>query len=318
MKTKMKLYTTARAFVVDLSLIFPFEMLECLLQHTLLAMEEKMEKKPEEVTASPILIDPRMLNNYYDHDDEINLVDLWLSLLAHKNVFFIIFIFIISLAAIYIAVTPKTYNYKTDIAIGTQTSQTSQTSQTQLIQPPEAIAANLENAIIPKIVMQQHLKHPNNKLDVTVSSPKNTNSVLLTSKGTIDQKEAITKLHQQLINVLAESHRKKAASMLDYLKDELTSSQSMLTKLSAQSKQLSANNDQITLQLINLENTIRETKRNIAQFTETHSAMGTVQSIKPANKSSKLILAVSIVLGLFMGVFAALFTGFLTKVKEQQ
>ena len=274
-----------------------------------------MDKKPEDATATPILIDPRMLNNYYDHDDEINLVDLWLSLLAHKNVFFIIFIFIISLAAIYITVTPKTYNYKTDIAIGTQTSQT---SQTQLIQPPEAIAANLENAIIPKIVMQQHLKHPNNKLDVTVSIPKNTNSVLLTSKGTLDQKEAITKLHQQLINVLAESHRKKAASMLDYLKDELTSSQSMLTKLSAQSKQLSANNDQITLQLINLENTIRETKRNIAQFTETHSAMGTVQSIKPANKSSKLILAVSIVLGLFMGVFAALFTGFLTKVKEQQ
>ncbi len=273
-----------------------------------------MENKPEETTATPILIDPHMLNHYYHHD-EISLVDLWLSLLAHKNVFFITFIFIISLAAVYITVTPKTYFYKTDISIGTQTQ--TQT-QTQFIQSPEAIVANLDNAIIPKLLMQQHLNQPDNKLNVTASIPKKTNSVLLISKGTIDQKEAITKLHQQLIDVLAESHHKKVAPMLNYLKDELASSQSLSTKLNEQVKNAPDNNDQLALQMINIENTIRETKRSLAEFTETRSAMGTVQSIKPANKSSKLILSVSFVLGVFMGVFAALFAGFLAKVKEQQ
>jgi len=46
--------------------------------------------------------------------------------------------------------------------------------------------------------------------------------------------------------------------------------------------------------------------------------MGAVQSVKPSNKSSKFILAISIVFILFLGIFAALFAGFIAKVKEQR
>lgn len=44
-------------------------------------------KQADNSNSNPIIIDPRMLGNYYDHDDEISLVDLWLSLVKQKKVF---------------------------------------------------------------------------------------------------------------------------------------------------------------------------------------------------------------------------------------
>ena len=278
------------------------------------------DKPTDNPLNNPIIIDPRMLNNYYDQDDEISLVDLWLSLVKQKNILFSTMLAVIIMAIIYVVAMPETYTYKTDIAIGTQAqvqAQAQAQAQAQLIQSPEAISANLDNAIIPKLLRQQHITQPDNKLGVSASIPKKTDSVLLTSKGTIAQKEAIAELHQQLITILAESHQTKIQHILDYLNEELISSQSMLFKLNKQLQSSAGDNEQSTLQVINLENNIRQTKRSIAEFTPTRSAMGTVQSVKSTNKSSKLILAVSIILGLFLGIFAALFAGFIAKVKEQ-
>ena len=269
-----------------------------------------MSTKPEENTVTPIVIDPRMFNAYYNHHDEISLVDLWLTLLKHKKVFFSVAITIILLAIAFILSTPKTYTYKTDISIGTQ-------SQSQLIQSPEAIAANLDNAIIPMVLGLQHQKSPENKLNVTASIPKKTDSVLLTSKGTKQQRDAIVELHQQLISILAESHRKKIQSTLDSLNDELHSSEVLLATLETQSKIQNIQNEQVMLQMIDLQNSIRQTKRKFAQITDTHSALGTVPSIKPTNKKTKLILAVSLILAFFAGLFATFIAEFLVKVREK-
>lgn len=280
-----------------------------------------MANRKEDISAqTPIMIDPRILNNYYSQDNEISLVDLWLSLVKQKNVLFLTTFIFLVLAVLYILLVPETYTYKTDISVGTQAqaqAQAQDQDQDQLVQSPEAIVAILDNAIIPKILRQQHQQDPDNKLDVSASTPMNTDSVLLISKGTLEQKKAITELHQQLISILAEAHRNKVVHTINYLNDELISLQSMLTKLTEQAKSNASYNEKITLQIINLENNIRETKRSISEFTETKSVMGTIQSINPTNKSSKLILAVSIILGLFMGIFTALFANFLAKVKEK-
>lgn len=278
--------------------------------------DPRMTNKPN-LSENPnqIIIDPRMLSSHYNSDDEISLVDLWLSLVKQKNILFLTTFIIVALTVLYIFLIPDTYTYKTDISIGTQGQGQ---GQGQLIQSPEAILANLDNAIIPKILRQQHQQSPENKLEVSASIPKKTDSVLLSSKGTNEQKKAITELHQQVISILAEAHRKKVLHTLSYLNDELISSQSMLAKLTEQSKSNPNTYEQITMQVINLENNIRMTKRNVALFTDTKSAMGTIQSIKPTNIDSKLILAASIVIGLFMGIFTALFANFLAGIKEEK
>lgn len=272
-------------------------------------------QKEDTSTQTPIMIDPRMLTNYYSQGGEINLIDLWLSLVKRKKVLFLTIFIVVALAVLYISLAPEIYTYKTDISIGTQSPSQ---SQSQFIQSPESIVASLDNAIIPKILGQQHQQNPNNELDISASSSKDTDSVLLISKGTAEQKKVISELHQQLISILAKAHHNKVIHTLNYLNDELISLQSRLIVLTEQAKTNTNYNEQITLQIINLENSIRETKQSISQFTETKSSLGTVQSIRPTSKSHNLILVISLVLGLFMGIFAALFAGFLAKVKVQK
>ena len=268
-------------------------------------MTNKMDNK----SITPSFIDPVIINNYQIHNDEASLVDLWLSLVAQKKVFFITTALSVTLAIIYILIMPETYTYKTNISIGTQ-------AQAQLIQSPDEVVTYLDSAVIPKLLKQQHLNQPDKKFDVSASSPKKTNSVLLSSKGTIAQKEAIMKLHQQLVDTLVESHQDKASHTLYYLNEELTSSKATLSKLTKLSKSRTGNNESVMMQIINLENNIRATKQNIARFSDTRSAMGTIQSIKPT-KSNQFILVISIVLSLFIGFFATLLARFLVKVKER-
>jgi len=108
------------------------------------------------------------------------------------------------------------------------------------------------------------LLNQSSKLGVFVSIPKKTDSVFLMSKGTIAQKESIAEIHQQVITILAKSHQTIIQHILDYLNEELNSSQSMLVELNKQLQPSAGNNEQSTLQVINRENNIRQTKRSIA------------------------------------------------------
>lgn len=258
----------------------------------------------------PVIIDPRLFNNYSDSGDGVSLVELWILFVKYKKMLFISMLAVIVLAFVYMLFIPEQYIYKTDISIGTQ-------SESQLVQSPEAIVANLDNAIIPKLLKQQHIKQPGNKLKVFASIPKDTDSVLLTTKGTVDQGTAIITLHKQLIAILAESHTSKTQHMVDYLKDDLISSQLMLDELNNKTLGSQGDNEQIILQIISIKENIRKTKRNIAEFTPTYSALGTIQSLKPTNKNIKIIIVASLFIGLFIGTSSVLFAGFLDKVKNQ-
>ncbi len=268
-----------------------------------------------EDNATPIIIDPRLLQGYYNHDDEISLADLWLTLVEQKRVFFTVFITLILLALLYVLITPKRYEYKTVITIGTQAQAQAQ-AQAQLIESPASVKARLDNAIIPKVLMQQS-QHAD-PLDISVTVPKNTLSVLLASKGTQDQEHAIRDFHNQLIQILHDAHQRKTAPLLTYFQEELSSTQTLLDNLHAQKKQPTKEQNDLTMQIINLENLLHELKLNLALFSQTRSDMGTVRSAKPINKSSKLILAVTVVLGMFAGIFAALFAGFIANIKNKK
>lgn len=255
------------------------------------------------------ITDPKILSNYYEQGSDVNLIDLWLSLIQQKKIFMVTISATIILAIVYIITMPETFTYKTSVTIGTQ--------QAQIIQSPSTIAANFNTAIIPKILRLQHLKHPDNQLDVFASIPESANFVLLTSKGTSEQKETVFELHQQLVTALADYHRDKVEYILNYLKQDLIDLQLTLTKLKKEASNSITYNEQITLQLINIENNIRQTKRSIIEFIPTHSVIGTVQSINPTSLDSKTILAVSIILGIFIGFFTALFTEFISKAKKK-
>lgn len=102
-------------------------------------------KQADNSNSNPIIIDPRMLGNYYDHDDEISLVDLWLSLVKQKKVFFTTTSIIILFTLVYILLVPESYTYKTDIAIGTQA---------QPKPKPKPNLFNHQKQLLPTLIMQ--------------------------------------------------------------------------------------------------------------------------------------------------------------------
>ncbi len=79
-----------------------------------------MARKPEETMTTPIIIDPNMLNNYYNQGDEISLVELWRSLVEQKTVFFATFLIILIAGCAFSLIQPTLYEYSTTIEIGTQ------------------------------------------------------------------------------------------------------------------------------------------------------------------------------------------------------
>jgi hypothetical protein len=280
-----------------------------------------MSNTPTDNNITPASNSPEVMSSDSHHNDEINLVDLWLSLVTHKKVFFITTALIIFLAVLYIKILPSSsevYIYKTDLVIGTLAkTMPDAPPHPRLIQSPETVIANLNNAIIPMFLSQQHLAQPTNKLNVSASIPPKTKYILLTSKGTNEQQDTITKLHQQIVSLLNESHQNLIQSITVSLNEDLNKLQSVLPKLLDQLKDDATYNEALTSQILAIEEKIRQTKRTIAQFRDTHSAMGTVQTVNPSKGIEQIILAGSVVLGLFMGLLAALFASFLVKVKEQ-
>jgi|GEM_PF-3578285 len=266
-----------------------------------------MPTKSKSASTTHIVLDPREINSCLIHSDDFSLVDLWLSLVLQKRAFFFVVALCLILAVIYSTVSPRTYSYKTNISIGMQAAG-------EYIQSPDSVVAYFNNAILPKVLKLQHLAFPDNNLDVSISIPKNTNSVLLSSEGTTHQKEAIIILHKQLVDALVKSHQNRVARTLSYLNDDLDILNLRLSKLIKLSE--SANNDLLTMQIIELETNSRETKKDIIQFTNTHSEMGTVQSPKPT-QNRLLFLTASTIFSLFLGLLAAAFANFFVKVKEK-
>ena len=267
-----------------------------------------MPAKRKSVSTTHNVLDPREINSYLIHSDDFSFVDLWLSLVLQKRVFFFAVALCLILAVIHSTVLSRTYSYKTSISIGMQQGG-------EYIQSPDEVAEYFNNAILPKVLKQQHLAFPDNELDVSISIPKNTNFVLLSSKGTTHQKEAIVILHSQLVNALVKSHQNRVARTLSYLNDDLDNLNLRLSRLIKLSE--SDNNVLLSMQIIQLETNSRETKKNIIQFTNTHSEMGTLQSSKPTH-NHLLFLTVSTIFSLFLGLLAAAFANFFVKVKEKR
>jgi len=287
------------------SLLFSSVTLVVLLARGCLTMTNKTTNE------NPIIIEPQILHNYYDSRDETNLVDLWLALVKQKKVFFLTTFSVIIMAMVYVTFVPATYIYKTNISIATINSAG---SGAQIIQAPTSIIARLVSEVIPTVI-RQNGGQANSMLNVSASIPTKTNVVLLTSKATIKQKQNIAELHQNIIELLSKSHNKKSNRMLEYLNQELSHSQAKLGKM-FESLKISGANELIIMQIIDMENYIRKTKLSITQFTNTQSELGTVQSIKPTNKGSAQIIAITVLLSLFLGIFSALFANFLSKVRQ--
>ncbi|MDF1584257.1 MAG: Wzz/FepE/Etk N-terminal domain-containing protein [Methyloprofundus sp.] len=176
-----------------------------------------MTNKPTDTpTNNPIIIDPRMLSNYYDHDDEISLVDLWLSLVKHRKVFWLTFLIIISLGFVFSISQPTVYDYITTIEIGTKADKET------LIQPVETVKSEITSAYINQALHDYYNDNDNDNdiIKVDVENPKDTSLLIIKSSGSIEQEAMHLTIQSKILDTLTRKHSASTQAIIESLQSQ--------------------------------------------------------------------------------------------------
>jgi hypothetical protein len=136
-------------------------------------------------------------------EDEINLIDLWLIITKHKKVFWYVFATILVLSLIVGLIFPKKYTLSSTISIG----QVTQNNKTTYLESPETVKAKLQNALIPEI-LNQYDDEDIRAQKFEVSTPKNSDLVLIKTKVTKDEVEKFSMILNEMTDAIEIDHER--------------------------------------------------------------------------------------------------------------
>ena len=166
----------------------------------------------------------------YSHiSDEIDLVEVGVSLWRRWKLMLVVFLVCIGLALTLAFLIPKKYEYSTTIQIGTQVVG----DKLQSIEPPDSAAKKIENGFLPEIV-QKHARQMGldpKKLAFEVSSPPKTNLVVISGKASDNLADVFTSIEKSAAQALIHSELPLTDVMRAKLESELADAQSNVTDL---------------------------------------------------------------------------------------
>ncbi|MDJ0805222.1 MAG: hypothetical protein QNJ78_00145 [Gammaproteobacteria bacterium] len=146
---------------------------------------------------------PVNIPQYVYPEDEVSLVDIWLVILEHKNVFWKVFFITLILGFIVALIIPIKYSITSTIDIG----QTIRDDQVILLESAESVKAKLENALVPKILIQYDDEDIRlTEFDITI--PKNSDLVLITTEVEEDQVSQFEKIVTQMAQAIEQDHER--------------------------------------------------------------------------------------------------------------
>ena len=280
--------------------------------------------------------------------DEVSLVDIWLTLVKRK--FVIASVFVLSLlVGLLVAMTRSdTYAYTLALEIGS----TQIGERSTPIESTETVETKFRSLYIPTTLNQIWRSNPESgRKKISVSSPKNSSLIILTTKGTETEEKFIVETLLEVGQRIFDDHRAKTDAYRSVFLAELTKAQLELRVSEAnlplvdRSQYLNAtqtsNSDSIlktapsdlskfeyqisevarrqTEAAISLQKAkIAEIELKLNNVRDTKFVTEPVRSLTPAGPGKILILMISVVLGLVLGVIFAFVAEFGTKVRVHQ
>jgi len=207
----------------------------------------------QEDSVTPIIIDPRMLQNTYNYDDEMSLVDLWLTLVKQKKVFFSVFLIIVGVGLIFALTQPTLYEYSTVIEIGTKADKVT------LIQPIETLKSEVTSAYINQ-ALHEYFNKNKNIIDIAVENPKGTDLLLLKSTGTKDQSDLHISIQNNILQKLISKHHATSEAIKKGLYNQ---------RLTLSNKIEDLENEKLfASKKLEVENTLAEKQRTLSKLQE--------------------------------------------------
>ena len=139
-------------------------------------------------------------------EDEISLVDLWLVIKKRKKIIYYSVIVFTLLSLLFALTRADKYQYKTTIEIGTKVVN----GEFKKIESPSTALAKLNESYIPLVLSEYVRKHDpehKNKYEIKARIPKNSEIIVLESKGREDQEAVYTQLLNQAAQKINQDHQ---------------------------------------------------------------------------------------------------------------
>lgn len=247
------------------------------------------------------------MNNTFEqrpqYDDEISLVDLAITFIRRRRIFYVVF-FIFTLGGVAYALSQtETYQY-------TSLIQVAEKSSGKYIEEPATTIATLENRWLPE---QETIfrAETNRKLPFTIafSNPENTGLIRFVSEAVSDNKGVVERVHKKLIDNIHERQR-------ELVEREKRSIQSRIESVDRAIETLQGGED--TGAAI-----VEAIERKVGLQSDLESLKGAevlVVSRQSADKTGParaLIVVAATVLGGILGIFLVFFAQFAALVRTQ-
>ncbi|WP_111495780.1 Wzz/FepE/Etk N-terminal domain-containing protein [Marinobacter bohaiensis] len=234
--------------------------------------------------------------------DEISLVDLAVTFLRRRRLFYLVFSVCALAGVVYALMAETTYRY-------TSLVQGAMIDSDQALESPPALLAAIEDRWLPEVRANYIADEGVFPLSVTVEAPKNSDLVKLISEASDDQVKTVEKIHSTLIQAVSEDQVRKLSQYRKRLTLQLKAVEDIVKSLQEDGVSGEALAEAVDRKL-DLELTLSNLQpmEQLVVARQSHDATG---------PKRMLIVVLSIFLGGVLGLLTVLLAEFFAAVRSQ-
>jgi len=164
----------------------------------------------------------------YAAEDEISLVDLWITLARFKKVFLVSLSLLVAIGLVLVALLlAEKYSMSSIIEPG----RIMQGDTRVPVETPTALVNRLNTSILPEVTRQYADKHGLPLFKTSVANPKGTNLVII--KNTVDEnsRSVIADFQREVVSRITGEHQKQGVLAAKVLQQQLAQERKLLSEL---------------------------------------------------------------------------------------
>ena len=230
-------------------------------------------------------------------EDEIDLVDLGVSLWARRVLIASVFLICLVAGTLFALVRGPSYRYSMSFTLGTYA--TSQGALTPFPSYQSALSA-IQHAYLPKTLGDYARKHPGfdpDAVDVKISAQSGDSVVNIDARGSSATAAAIKAIEASVAKMMLNQTNEALSNMAANLKQTIAGLKKGLGPNSAQA--------------------LASAQAQLASMRRGKVLYGPARSSKPVGMSRSVVIALSAVLGCVLALLAALLTGYASAVRQR-
>ncbi|WP_273209506.1 lipopolysaccharide biosynthesis protein [Marinobacter subterrani] len=247
------------------------------------------------------------------YDDEISLVDLATTFIRRRQVFYGVFAGVVAIALLYaLLIVGEVREYSTLVQLGEQPSE----DGSKPLEPPESVIASIESYWYPALQGQyQQMEDEKLPFKISATNPESTNLIKLTSEASPERAETVETYHQKLVDSINQRQTELLSRQKRELEQRVASLRESLNEL-AKIEATAEAQAQLIQERTRMLSEIEAITARINNLRPSETLTVARENLENKGTSKVLILALAVVLGLMLGVFAAFMAEFGAQVRR--